>query len=146
MKATRCHKLLYGIFLAGALFIVSCAPDKEDDPNSPTPTTDDRDKYVGRWLCNETSKVSGNTSYTINITKSSSSGSEILIDHFYDLQAQARAGVSGNSISIPYQQLGSIGFASGSGNLSSTGTSLSMSYTTNVAGNKDTCTAVCTKQ
>ncbi len=142
----RIQKLIYGLFLIGGLFIVSCKPDKEEDPTSPSPSTDARDKYVGHWLCNETSKVSGNTSYTINISKSSSSTSEILIDHFYDLQAQARAGVSGNSISIPYQQLGTIGFASGSGNLSSTGTSLSMSYTTNIAGNKDTCTAVCTKQ
>ena len=146
MNAVKFQKLIYGLFLVGALFVVSCTPDKEDDPNSPTPSTDARDKYVGQWLCNETSKVSGNTSYTISISKSTSAPSDIMIDHFYDLQAQARASVSGNSISIPYQQLGSIGFASGSGNLSSSGTSLSMSYTTNVAGNKDTCTAVCTKQ
>lgn len=146
MKAVKSHKLIYGFLLAAGLFVVSCKPDKEEDPTSPTPSTDSRDKYVGRWLCNETSKVSGSTSYTINITKSASSSSEITIDHFYDLQAQARASVSGNNITIPYQQLGTIGFASGSGNLSSTGTSLSMSYTTNVAGNKDTCTAVCTKQ
>lgn len=146
MKVVKSHKLIYGFLLAAGLFVVSCKPDKEEDPTSPTPTTDSRDKYVGRWLCNETSKVSGSTSYTINISKSSSSSSEITIDHFYDLQAQARASVSGNNITIPYQQLGTIGFASGSGNLSSTGTSLSMSYTTNVAGNKDTCTAVCTKQ
>lgn len=146
MKAIKIQKLIYGLFLVGGLFVVSCTPDKEDDPTSPTPSTDARDKYVGQWLCNETSKVSGNTSYTISISKSTSGSSEILIDHFYDLQAQARASVSGNNISIPYQQLGSIGFASGSGNLASTGTSLSMSYTTNVAGNKDTCTAVCTKQ
>lgn len=126
--------------------MASCTPDKKDDPTSPTPNTDARDKYVGKWLCNETSRLSGTTSYTINISKSSSSSSEIMIDHFYDLQAQARASVSGNNISIPHQQLGSIGFASGSGNLSSTGTSLSMSYTTNIANNKDTCTAVCSKQ
>jgi hypothetical protein len=146
MKQFKFSKFLYGSFFVLALVMVSCTPDKEDDPTAPTPTTDSRDKYVGIWLCNETSKVSGSTSYTINISKSSSSTSEILIDHFYDLQAQARASVSGNSISVPYQQLGTIGFASGSGNLSSTGTSLSMSYTTNVAGNKDTCTANCSKQ
>lgn len=146
MKRITCHNILYATFLVMGLVVVSCKPDKEEDPSSPTPNTDARDKYVGKWLCNETSKVSGTTSYTINISKSGSSSSEIMIDHFYDLQAQARASVSGNSISIPYQQLGSIGFASGSGNLSSTGTSLSMSYTTNVAGNKDTCTAVCSKQ
>lgn len=146
MKTVNFQKLIYGLLLVGGLFIISCKPDKEEDPNAPGPSTDARDKYVGQWLCNETSRISGNTSYTINISKSTSGTSDISIDHFYDLNAQARASVSGNSISIPYQQLGSIGFASGSGNLASTGTSLSMSYTTNVGGNKDTCTAVCTKQ
>jgi len=129
-----------------ASMVISCTTDKEDDPASPSPTSDARDKYTGSWLCNETSKVSGSTSYTISISKSTTSSSEILIDHFYDLQAQARASVSGNSISIPYQQLGSLGFASGSGVLASNGTNLSLTYTTNIAGNKDTCTANCVKQ
>ena len=146
MKHFRISKFACIFFLTITLLVVSCKQDKKDDPTAPSPTTDARDKYVGRWLCNENSKVSGTTSYTINISKSSSSSSEILIDHFYDLQAQARAGVSNNNISIPYQQLGTIGFASGSGNLSSTGTSLSMTYTTNIAGNRDSCTATCSKQ
>ncbi|MES2132415.1 MAG: hypothetical protein V4506_08690 [Bacteroidota bacterium] len=146
MKHFRIRKFACISFLTISLLVVSCKQDKTDDPTAPSPTTDARDKYVGKWLCNENSKVSGTTSYTINISKSSSSSSEILIDHFYDLQAQARAGVSNNNISIPYQQLGTIGFASGSGNLSSTGTSLSMTYTTNIAGNRDSCTATCSKQ
>ena len=144
MKPISSKKIFYGLFLVMGMLVFSCTPDKEDDP--PSPTTDARDKYVGRWLCNETGKVAGSTSYTISISKSTSSSSEILIDRFYDLQAQARASVSGNNINIPYQQLGTIGFASGSGNLSSGGTNLSMSYTTNVGGNKDTCMANCSKQ
>ena len=137
-------RITFSSLLIVGLFLTSCQPDKKDDPNSPT--TDARDKYTGIWLCNENSKVSGTTSYTINIYKSTSNSSEILIDHFYDLQTQARASVSGNSLNIPYQQLGSIGFASGSGNLLSTGSTLSLAYTTNVGGNKDTCTANCIKQ
>ncbi|MBS1635144.1 MAG: hypothetical protein JST26_04410 [Bacteroidetes bacterium] len=125
--------------------IVACAPDKKEDPVSTPANTDDRDKYVGHWLCNEVSKVTGPTSYTINITKSSASSTEILIDHFYDLATTAKANVSGTSVTIPYQQLGSFGFAAGSGTLS-TATQLNLTYTTNISGNKDTCTASCVKQ
>ena len=146
MKHITSHKLFYVACLSLSLIIISCKPDKTDDPTAPSPTTDARDKYIGSWLCNENSKVSGQTSYTVSISKSTSSSSEILIDHFYDLQAQARATVASNNISIPYQQLGTIGFASGSGTLSSSGTNLALTYTTNVAGNKDTCTANCVKQ
>ena len=125
--------------------ITACAPDKKEDPVSTPTNTDDRDKYVGHWLCNEISKTTGSTSYTINITKSTTSSSEILIDHFYDLATTAKANVSGTSVTIPYQQLGSFGFAAGSGTLS-TATQLNMTYTTNISGNKDTCTASCVKQ
>ncbi len=146
MKTMKLNKLFYIASLVIGLLVISCKSDKKDDPSSPSPTTDARDKYTGSWLCNENSKVSGATSYTISISKSSSNSSEILIDHFYDLQAQARASVAGNNITIPYQQLGSIGFAKGTGTLSSTGTSLALSYTTSVAGNRDSCTANCVKQ
>lgn len=80
----RSNILLISLTVA---LMASCSPDKKDDPTAPTPDTDARDKYVGKWLCNETSRVSGTTSYTINISKSGSSSSEIMIDHFYDLQA-----------------------------------------------------------
>jgi hypothetical protein len=139
-------KLIFIFFSFSVLFFVSCKPDSSDDPLAPAPNVDARDKYIGVWLCNETSQISGNTSYTINISKSTTSTSEILIDKFYDLQAQARASVSGSNINIPYQQLGTIGFTSGTGTLSSTGNNLSLNYTTNIAGNKDTCSANCTKQ
>jgi len=139
-------KLIYLFVSLSILYFTSCKPDNTDDPLAPSPNVDARDKYIGVWMCNETSQISGNTSYTVNISKSTTSSSEILIDKFYDLQAQARASVSGNNINIPYQQLGTIGFASGTGTLSSTGNNLSLNYTTNVAGNKDTCTANCVKQ
>jgi len=139
-------KIIFSLSVLSILFIVSCAPDKTDDPLAPSPTTDVRDKFIGTWQCNENSKVSGNTSYTIAISKSTTNTTEVLIDKFYDLQAQARASVSGNNLSIPYQQLGSIGFASGSGVLASSAVNLALSYTTNIAGNKDTCTANCVKQ
>jgi hypothetical protein len=128
------------------LSLASCASDKKDDPLAPTPSSDARDKYTGIWLCNETSKISGSTSYTINISKSTSNVSEVKIDKFYDLIPQAYASISGNNVNIPYQQLGSLGFAKGTGLLSANGSTLSLAYTTEISGNKDTCTANCVKQ
>jgi len=128
-----------------ALLLASCASDKKDDPGPPS-STDAREQFVGTWLCHETNKTTGTETYTIQITKSGSSSSDILIDHFYGLNTTARATLNGgNNINIPYQQLGTLGFAKGSGGLS-TATQLNMTYTTTVGTTQDTCVASCTKQ
>lgn len=138
-------KTIYAVILVIGIIFASCKPDKKDDPINPT--TDSRDKYIGTWLCHETSQISGNTSYPINISKSTVNSSEIMISRFYDIPSQeVRASVSDNSIVIPYQQLGTVGFAKGSGTLSSSGTNLSLAYTTTVSSNQDACTANCIKQ
>lgn len=134
----------YILYFILCLYIASCAPDKKDDPLQPT-NTDDRDKYVGTWTCNENSQIAGQTSYNITIAKSTSNSGEIIINNFYQLNTSARATVNGNSFTIPYQQLGSVGFASGSGNLTGS-SSINMTYYTDVASTKDTCTANCSKQ
>lgn len=133
-------------FAALSLFIFSCTPDKKDDPISPS--TDSRDVFVGSWMCNENSKITGTTSYPVSIAKSTSNATEINISRFYDITNQSvRATVSGNSIVIPYQQLNVVsGFVKGSGTLSSSKTTLSLAYTTTVSANQDTCTAIYTKQ
>lgn len=126
--------------------VVACKPDKQDDPASTPANTDNRDKYTGSWNCNETNKTSGTANYTVSISKSGSSSSAILISNFYGLgsTSTATANVSGSTFIIPYQQLGSFGFAAGSGTLS-TSTQLNMTYTTNINASKDTCTASCAK-
>lgn len=139
-------KIVLSLVVVVSLYLVSCTPDKKDDPSAPSPTADARDKYTGTWQCNENSQVSGATSYTINITKSTSSSSEILIEKFYNVISQPRASVSGNNITIPYQSLASLGFASGTGTLSISGTNLAMKYIVKIGSNpNDTCTASCTK-
>lgn len=141
-------KIIYSAFALIGLFIVSCAPDKADDPNSPQPTTDDRDKFVAIWSVTEQSKISATpNSYTVNITKSSSNSSAITIENFYGLTSYSvSATISGNILSIPYQQVkdnvsSSLGFASGSGTLTSS-THINLTYTTAIGANNDTCTAV----
>jgi hypothetical protein len=138
-------KIVYFLFVLGSLYVVSCSPDSKDDALTPT-SSDERDKFVGTWLCNETSQIT-NSSYTISISKSTTNSSEIIINKFYNLVAQARASVSSNSISIPYQNLSSIGFGSGNGKLSSNGINLNLNYIVKIASNpKDTCSAICVKQ
>ena len=144
-------KIVYIVFIAMGLLIVSCAPDKTDDPNSPQPTTDDRDKYVAIWSVIEQSQISPTpNSYTVSITKSSSNASAITIENFYGLSSYSvSATISGNTLVIPYQQVkdnvsSSLGFASGSGTLTSS-THINLTYITAIGANNDTCTAVYSK-
>lgn len=138
-------KIIYLIFVLSTFYFISCAPDKQDDPLTPA-TADERDKYVGIWMCNETSQLI-NSSYTISIGKSSTSTSEIIINKFYNLATQARVTVNGSKISIPYQSLTTLGFASGTGTLSANGVNLALNYIVKIGPNpNDTCSANCVKQ
>jgi hypothetical protein len=138
-------KLLCLTALLTGIFMASCASDKKDDPNSQEPSTDPRDKFVAYWSVNENSATAGTNTYTVNIIKSTTNSSEVLISNFSGLSVSARASVSNNLLTIPYQQIGSIGFTKGSGTLTSA-TNISMSYTTTIATSRDSCTATYTKQ
>lgn len=133
---------IYALLSLG-LIISSCATDKKDDPNSPS--TDVRDKFVAYWNVTENSAVAGTISHTVNIVKSTTNSTEIQLNNFSGLSVSARASINNNVITIPYQQLGSIGFTKGSGTLTNA-TSISMSYTTTIGTNRDSCTAIYTKQ
>jgi hypothetical protein len=139
------RKLIYILFVFSTLYLVSCKSDNNEDPITPS-TGDARDKYVGTWMCNEISQVI-NSSYTITISKSTTNSSEIVINKFYNLATQARASVAGNNITIPYQSLSSLGFASGTGTLATNGTNLALNYIVKIGPNpNDTCSANCVKQ
>lgn len=137
--------LLYISGIAFVLFTASCASDKkEDDPQSPSPTVDGRDKFVAYWNVNENSASVGPSTHTVNIVKSQTNANEVLINNFSGLSVSARASVSNNNLTIPYQQIGSLGFAQGSGVLVNANT-INMTYTTTVGANRDSCTAVYSK-
>jgi hypothetical protein len=138
-------KLLYVSIAFVGLLITSCASDKKDDPASPEPSTDPREKYVAYWNVSENSAVVGGTStHTVNIIKSPSNSSEIIINNFSGLSVSARASVSNNNLTIPYQQIGTIGFTKGSGTFNGSN-SISMTYTTTISTSRDSCTATYTK-
>ncbi|MCD6018551.1 MAG: hypothetical protein K0S53_1672 [Bacteroidetes bacterium] len=138
-------KLLYLSVALSGLFMASCASDKKDDPNAPEPTTDPRDKFVAYWNVNENSATAGTNTHTVNIIKSTTNSSEVLINNFSGLSVSARATINNSILTIPYQQIGSIGFTKGSGTLTNA-TNISMSYTTTISTSRDSCTATYTKQ
>lgn len=139
-------KVLYFIIVLTTLYLSGCKSDSKDDPLAPS-AADERDQFVGTWLCNETSKSLPATAYTITISKSTTNSTDIIINKFYDLLTQARATVNSNKITIPYQSLTGLGFASGTGTLSASGNNLYMNYIVKISSNdNDTCTANCVKQ
>jgi PBP1b-binding outer membrane lipoprotein LpoB len=135
-------KLIYSSVLILGLILASCAPDKAEEPS---PNLDDRDKYVADWSVSENSAVAGTNAYTVKIIKSTTNSGEIILNNFSGLSVSARATVNGKSLTIPYQQIGTIGFTQGKGTLSSSNTSISMNYTTTISTSRDSCTAVYTK-
>lgn len=138
-------KIAYFTLIVTGIILASCASDKKDDPTAPAPSTDPRDKFVAYWNVNENSATAGTNTHTVNIVKSTSSSSEISINNFSGLSVAARATVNNNILTIPYQQLGSIGFTQGTGTLTGA-TSISLNYTTTIATSRDSSTAVYTKQ
>ncbi len=138
-------KLLYFAFLATGVFLISCAPDKNNDPASPTPDLDARDKYVAYWTAHENSAVAGTNSYTVNIIKSPTNSNEILINNFYGVSSSSvRASVNNNTFIIPYQIFNGNSFAKGSGTITSA-SSIALNYTTTVGTIRDSCTTTYTK-
>lgn len=127
------------------LIAASCADNKSDDSSSPEPTSDSRDKFVAYWNVNETSALTGPNSHTVNIVKSTTNSTEVQLNNFSGLSLSARASVNNNILTIPYQQLGSLGFTQGTGTLTSA-TSISFNYTTTIGTSRDSSTAIYTKQ
>ena len=137
-------KLLYITLAATGLFVASCASNSKDDSDSPAPSTDPREKYVAYWNVSENSAVAGTSTHTVNIIKSTTNSSEIILNNFSALSVSARATVNNNNLTIPYQQIGSIGFTQGSGTFNGSN-SIAFTYTTTISTSRDSCTATYTK-
>ena len=137
-------KLLYLSIAITGLLITSCASNNKEDDDSIAPSTDPREKYVAYWNVNENSAIAGTNTHTVNIIKSTTNSSEIIINNFSGLSVSARASVSNNNLTIPYQQIGSIGFTQGSGTFNGSN-SIAFTYTTTISTSRDSCTATYTK-
>jgi hypothetical protein len=137
-------KLLYLSIAITGLLITSCASNNKEEDDSIAPSTDPREKYVAYWNVNENSAVAGTNTHTVNIIKSTTNSSEIIINNFSGLSVSARASVSNNNLTIPYQQIGSIGFTQGSGTFNGSN-SIAFTYTTTISTSRDSCSATYTK-
>lgn len=137
------RKLLYFfIFLSFSIFLVSCDPgDNPDDPN-----TDPKEKFIGSWICNETSTQNGNSTYNVTITANPANSSQILLAQFYQMSSGQKvyAIVANNNATVPEQTLTGL-VIKGSGNYSTTTSKINWTYYVNDGADIDTCTAVYSK-
>ena len=119
---------------------------KDEDENNTN--VDPRAKFVGTWSCKETCNLDNTSStFTITISENANNSSEILISNFSQLSpsVEARAIVSGSSLSFPQQQVSSFEIVSGNGTFDSKGTTINLNYFLNDGGQTDGYSAVCTK-
>lgn len=144
MKNLNKH-IAFILFFTITSIVTSCVPEETENP---TPT-DERDKFVGAWKCEEASSINGNSTFTIDINKSTTEKSQVIIENFYNygFNKTAIATVSGNTLTIPSQTFSGTNTLSGSGKLSSDGKKIEdLNYTVNDGSSDDNCTAVLTKQ
>jgi hypothetical protein len=117
-------------------FIYSCT---EDNTPGTTDPVDDRSKFTGSWTCAET----GGQTFGVDISLHGSEDS-IYIKNFsnYGSTAIALGLVSGNSVTIPLQNIGVTSVSvKGSGVMNTQGNKITMNY---IADN-DTIAATYTK-
>jgi len=120
--------------IAMGVILTSCASNNKDDDFSPS--SDSRDKYVAYWNESANSAVAGTNTHTVNIIKSTTNSTEIIINNFSGLSVSARASINNNNLTIPYQQIGTIGFTQGSGTFSNSN-AITLTYTTTIATSRD---------
>jgi hypothetical protein len=130
------------IFLLTIGLFFSCNPDDGGDPAP----TDPRDKFVGSWLCQETSQ-SGNSSFSVTISIDGSNSSQIFLDNFYHLGVGKKVYgvVAGNNVTLPNQVVNGFTVKSGNGTIVNSDTKINFSYVVNDGADDDSCTAVYTK-
>lgn len=136
-------KLLPGsllVFLLAAA-LPGCQPDETTEP------TDDRDKFVAAWSCAENSTQSQNSTFNIDINKSTTVTTQVEMENFYNVgfANKAKAEISGSSVTIP-SQLYNGKQLHGSGTMVSNNTITLTYYVDLGSGTIDTCTATLTRQ
>ena len=83
------------------LSVVSCEKESSDDL---------RNDFVGNWLVNENSKLLGQRTYLVTLSKDSLSDAQIIIDNFYKIGEgenviSSISTTESNTITIPGQNI-----------------------------------------
>ena len=114
---------LYSILLFSiSLFVVSCAPDDDDDDVVPGEIT-------GTWRSQENSETYGPSNYYVDISNDSASSAGIMIDNFFNLGLgkKMKASQSGNTITLSSGVLEGFQFT-GTGNVATNYKTITWSY------------------
>jgi hypothetical protein len=104
--------------------------------------TEERAKFLGTYNVSE-SCTSGNYTYSVTVSTSSSSVASIIISNFGDYGVNVTGTVSGSAVTIASQSVGG-GQFQGSGQIS--GNIMTITYTVTAGTSTDSCTMTCTKQ
>jgi hypothetical protein len=104
--------------------------------------TEERAKFIGSYSVTEAC-TSGNYSYSMTITTSSTGVDKIVAQNFGDYSVDLIGTVDGSSVSFANQTVGG-GTFSATGQIS--GSILTISYTVTAGSSNDSCTITATKQ
>jgi hypothetical protein len=131
------------VFALPLLLLVSC---EMEDTNE---FTDVRDRFVGDWLVEENSNISGQSDYVVTISYDESDETKVLINNFYNLGTTFSASgvvstTDEESISIANQEIDGF-YLQGSGSLSSS-FEMNFDYTADDGVEIDSLQAVFMKQ
>ena len=132
MNLQTTFKTVLIAFISISIFSIS-ACKKEETP--------DRDKFLGSYNANENCD-SGNDSYSITVSTSTTSEDDIIITNLYNANQGVRATVSGSNININDTK-GGVTY-SGSGSIS--GNTFTIIFSASAGGLTDDCTATAIKQ
>lgn len=126
--------------LALSFILISC----EEDPIDPN--FDLRDDYVGQWVAQENSTIYGAQTYTVEVSKSDTSVSDIWVSNFYGLGVSTITvmEVIDNNIVIPIQTVAGSDM-SGTGQSNVEVTSINLTYGVDDGSGVDNCTATWTR-
>ncbi|MGB0178040.1 MAG: hypothetical protein ACPF9D_12795 [Owenweeksia sp.] len=128
---------LSAIALLLSAWVVSCAPDNDDDINFIA-------EYTGTWDCRENTGINAPQVYKVNIQRGASD-QEIIINNLYNLSSTAvKANINGFSLSIPSQTSAGVSF-SGSGSAGAEFQEISLSFTANDGSGNDQVSAILTR-
>ena len=112
-----------------------------------TATDDERDNITGAWSCSENSQQFGPQSFNVEVSKSPTDSTRILIDNFYGLGAgySVYSKMVNLNLTIPSQTVNG-NQITGSGTISSNYKTINWTYTVIGGGTTDHVTAVYTKK
>lgn len=134
----------YKVCLLLVVFCYSC--EILDDLDTETGYV--RDQIVDTWRCEETSEIFGKSAYLVDISKSFSDSSNIILDNFYNLGfgVEVVASLSGFKVNIQPQIVDG-NTISGKGTIAGNYRSINFDYTVDDRGSKiDNVTAIFTIQ